>query len=189
MNNQLIVLSFLVLLPMIPAFLLFKLLPSRAVVKGPFAGFNVALGGAFAGYVALTVFVATYYAQNLRPQTYRTWVVKGQLQFPSGERPPLRWDLGPPLLRLDANNGFYFEIPVADGAEMPDLVLEAAGYPVKSIKLSGNALYGATNYKRVVDAETARIQFEEPIVFEKPPATAAYAPTVAPEPVMVTGGG
>jgi hypothetical protein len=189
MPNQLIVLTVLVLLPVIPSFLLFKLLPSRAVVNGPLAGLNVALGGAFAGYVCLTVFVATYYAKNLRPQTYRTWSVRGQLQFPAGERPPIRWDLGPPLLQRDASNGFYFQIPVADGADLPDLVLEADGYPVKSVKLSGVARYGGTNYKKNINDSEARIDFEEPIVFEKPPAVQPYAPAVAQTAPAVTGGG
>jgi hypothetical protein len=188
MSDQLIILTVLVLLPMIPAFLLFKLLPSGAVLKGPFQGLNLALSGAFGGYVALTMFVATFYAHTLRPQTYRTWVVRGQLQFPPGERPALRWDLGPPLLQIDANNGFYFQIPVADGAEMPDLVLEAAGYPVKAVKLSGEAVF-AKNYRRKIDKALARIQFEEPIVFEKPIAAPAYAPDAAQQPTAITGGG
>jgi hypothetical protein len=183
MSDQLIVLSVLVLLPLIPAFLLFKLLPSRAVVKGPLAGLNVALGGAFAGYVCLTVFVATYYANNLRPQTYRTWTVRGQLVFPDGTRPAVRWDLGPPMLQRDASNGFYFQIPVADGQELPDLVLEADGYPVKSVKLSGEAPFGLKNYKKSVNAKEAKIQFDEPIVFEKPAAVAA-----SPAPSANTGG-
>ena len=189
MPDQLVVLSVLVLLPLIPAFLLFKLLPSSADVKGPFAGFNVALGGAFAGYVALTVFVATFYAQNLRPRTFRTWVVSGQLEFPGGgERPPIRWDVGPPMLQLDASNRFYFQIPVADGSELPDLVLEANGYPVKSVMLSASARYGAANYKKKVNVKEAKVEFEDPIVFEKPAAAPAYSPpsdAAAP----VTGGG
>jgi uncharacterized membrane protein len=62
--DDLVLLSAVVLLPLIPAFLLFKLLPSRAVVKGPLAGMNVSLGGAFGGYVALAVFVATFFASS-----------------------------------------------------------------------------------------------------------------------------
>ena len=62
--NELVVLTAIVMLPLIPAFLLFKLLPSRAVVKGPLAGLDVSLGGAFGGYVALTVFVATFFANE-----------------------------------------------------------------------------------------------------------------------------
>ncbi|HEY0157373.1 MAG TPA: hypothetical protein VGF28_08825 [Thermoanaerobaculia bacterium] len=186
-NSQLLVLSFLVLLPMIPSFLLFKLLPSRAVVRGPLAGLNVALGGAFAGYVALTVFVATFYAQSLKPpaRTYRIWTVSGQLQFPPGERPQIGWDLGPPLLTLDRSNSFYLAIPLADGAEMPDLVLEAPGYAPKSIRLRKEAGLGI-DYACAINAKDARIQLGKPIVFEKPP-TQTYAPPPE-QPVQLAGG-
>jgi hypothetical protein len=181
-DSQLLVLSFLVLLPMIPAFLLFKLLPSRAVVRGPLAGLNVALGGAFAGYVALTVFVATFYAQSLKPptNTYRIWTVRGQLQFPPGERPQIGWDLGPPLLTLDKGNGFYLAIPLADGAEMPDLVLEAPGYAPKSIRLKKEIGLGV-DYGPGIDEKQARISLGKPIVFEKPPQSQAYVPAATPQ--------
>ena len=168
-NSQLIVLTFLVLLPMIPAYLLFKLLPSRAVVKGPLAGLNVALGGAFAGYVALTVFVATFYAQSLKPptQTYRIWTVSGQLQFPPGERPQVGFDTGPPMLSFDRGNSFYLAIPLPDNGEMPDLVLEAPGYPPKSIPLREKVDLGV-DYACRINEKKARIQLGKPIVFEKP---------------------
>lgn len=38
------------LLPLIPAFVLFRFLPSAANVEGPFKGLTIKLGGAFAGY-------------------------------------------------------------------------------------------------------------------------------------------
>lgn len=43
-------LSVVVLLPLIPAFLLYKYLPSKTIAEGPFKGLNVHLTGAFAGY-------------------------------------------------------------------------------------------------------------------------------------------
>jgi hypothetical protein len=187
MSDPIIILSVLVLLPLIPAFLLFKLLPSRAVVKGPLAGFDVALSGAFAGYFALTIIVATFYAQNLQPKKYKTWVVRGQLQFPDGERPQLCVGQGPPPMSIDANNGFYFQIPVAEGAELPDLVLEANGYPAKSVRLSPQDVPFGTKYKKKINAKEATIQIEEPIVFTKPTAAPAYAPPAASTPV-VSGG-
>ena len=53
--NVLVVISVLVLLPMIPAYVLFKVLRSTGEVSGPLGSFKVALGGAFGGYFALTV--------------------------------------------------------------------------------------------------------------------------------------
>jgi hypothetical protein len=41
------------ILPLIPAFLLFKFLPGTGNVKGPLKGMEVKFGGAFAGYLIL----------------------------------------------------------------------------------------------------------------------------------------
>ena len=46
----------IVLIPMIPAWLIFKNLPSEAAVKGPFIkGLKVNLQGAFAGYFVIFI--------------------------------------------------------------------------------------------------------------------------------------
>ena len=49
------VLAALLLLPLIPAFLLYKFLPSKTNVTGPFKGLNLKLTGAFGGYFLLVV--------------------------------------------------------------------------------------------------------------------------------------
>ncbi|MEP6947864.1 MAG: hypothetical protein ABI863_01255, partial [Ginsengibacter sp.] len=49
------VLTAVLLLPLIPAFLLYKFLPSRTNVSGPFKGLNLKLTGAFGGYFLLVL--------------------------------------------------------------------------------------------------------------------------------------
>ena len=49
------VLTAVLLLPLIPAFLLYKFLPSRTSVSGPFKGLNLKLTGAFGGYFLLVL--------------------------------------------------------------------------------------------------------------------------------------
>lgn len=49
------VLAAVLLLPLIPAFLLYKFLPSKTNVSGPFKGLNLKLTGAFGGYFLLVV--------------------------------------------------------------------------------------------------------------------------------------
>lgn len=75
-----------VLLPLIPAILIYKLFPSSTVaVNGPFAGLTVKAGGAFAGY--LIVFAGTYYP--IIPPTRdiiagwqrQFWVLKGDVKL------------------------------------------------------------------------------------------------------------
>src|SRR5258707_515623 len=48
-------LAAILLLPLIPAFLLYKFLPSRTSVSGPFKGLNIKLTGAFGGYFLLVL--------------------------------------------------------------------------------------------------------------------------------------
>jgi hypothetical protein len=54
-NTFLFVLAAVLLLPLIPAFLLYKFLPSRTSVSGPFKGLNLKLTGAFGGYFLLVI--------------------------------------------------------------------------------------------------------------------------------------
>ena len=54
-NTFIYVLAALLLLPLIPAFLLYKFLPSKTSVAGPFKGLNLKLTGAFGGYFLLVV--------------------------------------------------------------------------------------------------------------------------------------
>ena len=54
-NSLLYVLAAVMLLPLIPAFLLYKFLPSRTSVGGPFKGLNIKLTGAFGGYFLLVI--------------------------------------------------------------------------------------------------------------------------------------
>ena len=69
--------------PLAPAYLLYKRLPSDTVVKGPFKGFTVALSGAFGGYFIL-VLIALGYLESVslaRKDTLEQWTVNGKLQL------------------------------------------------------------------------------------------------------------
>ena len=54
-NTFIYVLAAVLLLPLIPAFLLYKFLPSKTSVAGPFKGLNLKLTGAFGGYFLLVL--------------------------------------------------------------------------------------------------------------------------------------
>jgi len=77
----LVILVSVILLPILPAFLLFKALPSTAIVSGPFQGLNINLGGAFAGYFAVVVLViashSILFPTPIPP--YQVWEVSGQV--------------------------------------------------------------------------------------------------------------
>lgn len=48
-------LSFLLLIPLIPAFIIYRFLPSKTSVTGPFKGLSLNLTGAFGGYFLLVI--------------------------------------------------------------------------------------------------------------------------------------
>ena len=47
--------AILLLVPLIPAFIIYKFLPSKTSVNGPFKGLNINLTGAFGGYFLLVI--------------------------------------------------------------------------------------------------------------------------------------
>lgn len=167
MANNLIILSTLVLLPLIPAFLLFKALPSTAVVKGPLAGLNLDLGGAFGGYVALTVFLATFYATRLSGP--ETWTVEGELRASDGPLPlAIAATLRPPMLHVDEDR-FQFSIPIADPAKPLKLVFDAPGYKRETVDLKGPDGKFGGKYDAEVFNSSQTIVLRKPIVFTKKP--------------------
>lgn len=54
-TNFILVLSAMLILPLLPAFILYKFLPSKTNVSGPFKGLNLKLTGAFGGYFLLVI--------------------------------------------------------------------------------------------------------------------------------------
>ena len=77
-------LGLVILLPMVPAYVLFKALPGTAVVAGPLQGLNVKLGGAFAGYFALLLLVfSTHSIWNPVPAG-QVWEICGSLVAEDG---------------------------------------------------------------------------------------------------------
>jgi hypothetical protein len=73
-------LPMLVLLPLIPAYILFSVLKSTGEVGGPFYGLKLQLGGAFAGYFALLLLLLySFKAYIVPPPLHVVWTVKGQV--------------------------------------------------------------------------------------------------------------
>jgi hypothetical protein len=164
---QLIVLSALVLLPLIPAFILFKILRSDAKVDGDIVpGLKVSLGGSFGGYVALTVFLATYFSHM--PQS-TVWHVEGEMKFPEGTPSVVTCNVHPPeFTRLD-DHKFKLDLPIAEGGALPSLVLSAAGYPSQTINLVDPDGHLGKEFDVHKYESTQTINISKPIVFQKEP--------------------
>ena len=177
-ENPIVILSVLALLPLIPAILLFKMLPGgNTEVEGPLAGLKVKLGGAFGGYVALTVFLATFYATSLKPTTgpaMEDWKVIGDVR--AGAVGDIMCKISPPL-NVDPGNHFVWHISKPKGAELPSIHIEAPGFEGETLYLSKNAYLNDGNLPIDVDEAQKIVRVKKPIVLPKKDMVAAAAPS------------
>ena len=99
-------LVFILLIPLVPAMLLYKFLPSKTAVDGPFKGLNIKLSGAFSGYfllvlIAISISIMVGRSQNKKLHehikeltqkleetnlNYQDWEISGKVDV---ENPPL----------------------------------------------------------------------------------------------------
>jgi hypothetical protein len=84
MSFQFGTLCFVILLPIIPAFILFKALPASGSVDGKLQGLEIKLSGAFAGYFAVVLLIVANHTV-LMPVQYQVWTVTGQVQDENGQ--------------------------------------------------------------------------------------------------------
>lgn len=82
----LFLLAALLLVPLAPAYILYRKLPSDTVVKGPFKGLTVQLTGAFAGYFVL-VLVGSGLFSYLEQARQPTAVFDYNINFPADDFP------------------------------------------------------------------------------------------------------
>ena len=75
----LIVMTVAVLLPIVPALLLFKALPSQGAIKGPLKGLQIKFGGAFAGYLVILLLILRFMPKD--SSHYHTWTVMGRIDY------------------------------------------------------------------------------------------------------------
>ncbi len=176
MLEKLLIYAILVLVPLIPAVVLFVTLKSTATIKGTIGGIPMELGGAIAGYFAVAAFFAFQVGPHMYPQTVRVVHVRGSMKFAKGAPPTaadIRAELHPPDLDVRDGRNFDWLVTIAEG-ESKMIVLQPAGYEGQTLYLSGEAPMGSPNYKHHTDTE-GNIVYEEPITFEKVPSSAVEA--------------
>jgi hypothetical protein len=110
--------SLLIILPIIPAVILYKFLPgNKVVVTGPFKGLNVKMAGAFGGYFLLFV-GSLFLIKDMifeKRDRYEVWTVKVDVYDEKGNR--LNRDKNKPDVLVtphpEINNGVLnFKVPV-----------------------------------------------------------------------------
>jgi hypothetical protein len=114
-----VALLLITLLPLVPAWVMFKLLPSKAAVTGPFKGLKINLSGAFAGYFLIFVSLLGIRGSFEGP-TYQTWTVTGQIVRPdvaANNYVDARYvTLSVPSMRSQASGNFSMQfVRISDG--------------------------------------------------------------------------
>ncbi|MFI5102019.1 MAG: hypothetical protein ACHP9V_01470 [Terriglobales bacterium] len=170
----------ILLLPLIPSFLLFRFLPGSADVEGPFKGFTIKLGGAFAGYI-VTVLLSWQVAESLLAPTWSdNWNVVGQITFDSapGNHPSPTQALvlvKPPTADIDSSGSLQMMVPIPrvhQGAtDIQRLVIAVDGYETVDVPLDPDnkhlGAFGGENYQVTFDKNLHRISIGKPIVLTK----------------------
>jgi hypothetical protein len=182
--NPYLALATIVLLPMVPAFLLFVGLGkalSTGDVQGKFRGWSIKLGGSFAGYFA--IFIVIFWQSHIvfQPPT-QEWDVVGRLFAPNGKPvqapSPANFEIEPTMWSFDGQGGFSLRIP-GDPVSPPTLSVCAMGCIEQKIDLK--------RYASIVSPETGCCRIDIPDIMLQ--AAPDYQPTAAmnEKPVPVNG--
>ena len=119
----------LVLLPLIPAYILFKLLPSKGEGRGTFAGFDWKFGGAFAAYLMIFLLLWSAMRRQMELRDTEVWTVRGRIeaeQLPAMENLFLVKSV-PQMVTYEADGTYEFKIFVrrmGEQLEFPRLILD-----------------------------------------------------------------
>jgi hypothetical protein len=165
--------------PLLPAFLLYKSLPSKASVRGPFKGLKINLGGAFAGYFLLVLIASYFVRQSLAPKKprYEVWRITGQIKAESTD-PNTNEESGyikdtkvsaiPPNLKVGSNGRFMMKIIVDPGLvegerEFPALMFNLPEY------IGQPKLLDETDSSIVFSEKAKLINLTQPVFLERLP--------------------
>jgi hypothetical protein len=196
MNETLVSLAItvvLILLPLIPAVLLFRYLPSSGQVDGTFQGMRYKFGGAAAGYFAVLLILALRIFPELHHQTelleriakaqedalhmdkYETWHVLGAVKLaqedPNRATADMRVRLVPPAFQSMPGGRFDYEVPVlarGNDRTFPNVVFDHDGYAGFTLCLTGKDQcdFGNSWVDQTSDSLRRYITLKAPIVLE-----------------------
>lgn len=183
------------LLPLVPAYVLFATLKSRADVTGPFSGLKIQLGGAFAAYFIVLLVLSHGVGEAMEQFHYHSWNVKGKVKFETTGRAPdyaqITTYMRPPDLPVRKDGTFEFEVPVRElsNGELvwPQLSMEVEGFEPGFIHLyepSRQPKYGAELIPESYDRVHRVIELQEAVLMrskaDAKPYDSSHAQTAAP---------
>lgn len=169
-----IIVIVMVLLPIIPALFLYWLLPSKTVVKGPFKGMQIQLGGAFGGYFLVLLVISGFiWACLLRIEGYEPWTIAGAIRLnDNGNIMDTRFMVQPPNQELYPDGRFFIKnilLQKKRGPGNPSLIVQKEGYSPESLILGEPSaiLRGFTDYSIEYLTNEKIIRIESPIVLKR----------------------
>lgn len=143
--NDLVLITFTILLPLTPAYILYKALPAKTKVFGPFKGLNIQLSGAFAGYFLLVLVIMGFVSTRANPPdpTHEVWKVTGKLNLDSSwtdtERDSLQLSVIPGSQHVYPTGDFEMQVvpEVCSGGKLkfPKVFISHDGYQKLTIDL------------------------------------------------------
>ncbi|HEY6764085.1 MAG TPA: hypothetical protein VI386_04885, partial [Candidatus Sulfotelmatobacter sp.] len=105
------------LLPLLPAFVLFRFLPATANVEGPFNGLTLKLGGAFGAYFVTVLLSWQIETSQVKYMWSDNWNVQAHIVFDgtSANHPPPTQAVvlvKPPTAEIDSSGWLQMRVPV-----------------------------------------------------------------------------
>ena len=176
MTNRLNYFAVFVLVPIIPALLLFKALPSAAAIDGPFKGLTIKLGGAFAGYFLVLLLMSQlvpFVDEGPQDYTFRGVVRLGI----DSTADPRQWSrltsvsVKPPRVEIRPNGQLLVHFPFDPESTDPPVILvdaQQCGSALIPID-TGVTKIGAEDYDLNFLAQRHLIVARRPIIIRPPP--------------------
>jgi hypothetical protein len=136
MKQDVLYIVVMILVPLAPAYLIYRNLPSRTEVQGPFQGLQLKLTGAFGGYFLLVLCIFGFI--TMRQRTFTIYTVEGKIQMKPGQAAEdISMYLAPPVLQVLDSGDFTMKIAIEnDRPEVPRLVIDSLGHYTMCIDLT-----------------------------------------------------
>ena len=174
--TETIICSFIVVFfPLLPAYILYKTLPSTTTISGPFKGLTIGLTGAFGGYFILVLlllgFVTTRFTSS--KYEYDSWRIKGTTGFQQTANAPdvraISLFIRPPNPAINEDGSFEMEVLAKKGSDFPFLIVDHPGFKreVISLRNEPDPYANAKPYVKKYDDKAKQITIETPVLLQE----------------------
>ncbi|MBI3048403.1 MAG: hypothetical protein HYY76_08815 [Acidobacteria bacterium] len=187
--------SIVTLLPLVPAIILFKYLPSTATVSGPLSGLRgleIKFGGAFGAY--FIVFLFLWHGLDIDQPHYWTWTVTGRVVASEAgddfHPNDITWRVRPPDVVVNTDGTFKFQVAVLEKPSgeptLPTVLVDLPGFVSQTIHLDLTDATDASSYgsagvlKREYRRDSREVRLLEPVMMKAKSELPPFAPSVQP---------